>query len=204
MQQLILASSSPYRKELLNRLTQDFFCVSPNIDERLLPEESAGELVKRLSIEKAQAVAKEHPDALIIGSDQVCEFINPSTGKTEIAGKPENHVNAIAHLQAVSGKTVYLRTGLTLYNAKNENTQSTVESYSITFRELSKELIEQYLHSDQPYDCAGAVKVESQGIILIEKMEGKDPNSIIGLPLIALTNMLNNEKFSLFTQLEAE
>lgn len=200
MQQLILASSSPYRKELLNRLTQDFSCVSPDIDEKPLPNESASELVERLAIAKAQAVAKVHPTALIIGSDQVCEFINPNTGKTEIAGKPKTHANAIDHLQAVSGKTVHLRTGLALYNAQRQTYQHSVETYSVTFRELSKKLIEQYLHNDQPYDCAGAVKVESQGIILIEKMHGEDPNTIVGLPLIALTSMLANEKFSLFNK----
>ena len=199
MQQLILASSSPYRKELLERLTNNFNCVSPDINESPLANESASELVERLAIEKAKAVATEQPEALIIGSDQVCEFINPKTGKTEIAGKPKTHDNAVAHLQAVSGQTVHLRTGLALYNAVSENIQSSVETYSITFRELNKELIEQYLYSDQPYDCAGAVKVESKGIILIEKMQGEDPNTIIGLPLIVLTTMLNQEKFNLLT-----
>ena len=198
MQSLILASSSPYRKELLQRLTQDFFCVSPAIDETPHQNESPTALVERLSIEKAKAVAETHPTALIIGSDQVCEYINPQTGQTEKAGKPGTHEQAIAHLQIVSGQTVHLRTGLALYNALDDSYQSTVETYSVTFRDLSDELIEQYLQADQPYNCAGAVKVESKGIILIEKMQGNDPNTIIGLPLIVLTSMLNNAGFTLF------
>ena len=200
MQPLILASSSPYRKELLSRLTQHFTCVSPDIDESQHSHEGANELVERLALKKASVIAQEYTEALIIGSDQVCEFIDPVTGKTAIAGKPKNHQHAVNHLQAVSGKTVHLRTGLVLYNALKKSYQSTVESYAITFRKLSNELIEHYLHSDQPYDCAGAVKVESQGIILIENMQGNDPNSIIGLPLIALTQMLSQENFNLFAE----
>jgi len=198
MQKLILASSSPFRQALLKQLTTDFFCISPDIDETPLDNEPASELVERLSVEKAKAVAHKHPDALIIGSDQVCEYINPFTGQTEIAGKPGTHEKAIAHLQIVSGQTVHLRTGLALYNALDDSYQSTVETYSVTFRDLSDELIEQYLQADQPYNCAGAVKVESKGIILIEKMQGNDPNTIIGLPLIVLTSMLNNAGFTLF------
>jgi len=196
-QQLILGSSSPYRKELLNRITKDFICVSPDIDESQKENETAIQLVERLAIEKAKVVAKTHPTALIIGSDQVCQFIDKG-GKEHIIGKPETHENAVAHLLEVSGKSVVLQTGLALYNAQTKTIQSCVVPFKVRFRELSKELIEAYLYADQPYNCAGAVKAESKGIILIDKMDGEDPNALIGLPLIKLVSMLNKEHFSLF------
>lgn len=196
-QQLILGSSSPYRKELLSRITNDFICVSPDIDESQKENETAIELVERLAIEKAQEVAKTHPTELIIGSDQVCLFIDEN-GKEKVIGKPKTHENAVAHLLEVSGKSVSLQTGLALYNAQTKSIQSCVVPFKVTFRELSKELIEAYLLADQPYNCAGAVKAESKGIILIEKMDGEDPNALIGLPLIKLVEMLNKEQFSLF------
>lgn len=197
-QTLILASSSPYRKELLHRITTNFLCISPDIDETPHPKETAIELVERLAISKAQAVAKTHPQALIIGSDQVCEFVDPISGHTHIVGKPKTHENAFKHLQAVSGNSVTLQTGLALYNAKTATLQSCVVPFAVSFRNLSNELIESYLLADEPYFCAGAVKAESLGIILIEKMHGDDPNALIGLPLIELISMLNNEKHSLF------
>lgn len=198
MQQLILASSSPYRKELLNKITTDFICVSPNIDETPKPGESTIELVTRLSTEKALAIAIDYPDSLIIGSDQVCEFISPDSQQLEIIGKPKTHQKAFEHLRAVSGKSVTLQTGLCLYNAKTKVTQTCVEPFTVTFRELNDDLIESYLLADKPYFCAGAVKAESLGVILIKKMTGNDPNSLIGLPLIQLVSMLNNENYSLF------
>ena len=198
MQPLILASSSPYRKELLQRITTNFTCSSPNIDETLLEDESASDLVKRLAVEKAKAVAKAHPNALIIGSDQVCEFINPETGEINIAGKPKTHGNAVAHLRAVSGQSVTLQTGLSLYNAATDSLQTDVVPFTVTFRNLTDELINNYLLADQPYFCAGAVKAESLGIVLIEKMTGDDPNALIGLPLISLVSMLNEQNFEIF------
>lgn len=198
MQPLILASSSPYRKELLEKITTNFICVSPDIDETPKPGESTIELVTRLSSEKALAAASNHPDALIIGSDQVCEFISPSSQKVEIIGKPKNHQKAVEHLRAVSGQSVTLQTGLALYNAKTKVMQTCVEPFQIKFRELSDDLIESYLLADKPYFCAGAVKAESLGIVLIEKMLGNDSNSLIGLPLIQLVSMLNNENYRLF------
>ena len=196
-QQLILASSSPYRKGLLEKITKNFLCLSPDIDETPLPNEPASDLVNRLATEKAMAIATDYPEALIIGSDQVCEFIHPTTLKPSIIGKPKDHANAFQHLKEVSGKSVTLKTGLSLYDAKNDSLQSCVELFDITFRELNDDLIEKYLVKDQPYDCAGSVKAESLGIILIEKMSGDDPNSLIGLPLIQLTTMLNNQGFSI-------
>ncbi|MGH1429255.1 MAG: Maf family protein [Arenicella sp.] len=196
-QQLILASSSPYRKELLEKITDNFICISPNIDETRKKNESASDLVQRLATEKAMAVADDYPDALIIGSDQVCEFIHPTTQEPLIIGKPKNHAKAFNHLKEVSGQSVTLKTGLSLYDAKKDSLQSCVELFHVTFRELSDDLIEKYLIADQPYSCAGSVKAESLGIILIEKMSGDDPNALIGLPLIQLTTMLNNQGFSI-------
>ena len=198
MQPLILASSSPYRKELLQRITTNFTCASPNIDETQLEGESATDLVKRLAIEKAKAVAKAHPRALIIGSDQVCEFFNPKTDEINIIGKPKTHANAVKHLQVVSGQSVTLQTGLALYNAATNTLQTNVVPFAVTFRNLTDELINAYLLADQPYFCAGAVKAESLGIVLIEKMTGEDPNALIGLPLISLVSMLNRQGFDLF------
>lgn len=196
-QKLILASSSPYRKKLLKTITNNFSCASPQIDETQKPEENASQLVKRLAIKKAQAVSTAYPEALIIGSDQVCEFICKETQETKIIGKPKTHENAMKHLREVSGQSVTLKTGLALYNAKTNTIQSHVEDFSVGFRELNDKLIHKYLLDDQPYHCAGGVKVESKGIILINKMTGNDPNSLIGLPLIQLVSMLNNQGFSL-------
>lgn len=189
-QQLILASSSPYRKELLNRITQNFICAAPDINENRLAQENAINLVERLAKQKALTVAKAYPNGLIIGSDQVCQFIDQNN-QEQIIGKPKTHQKAVAHLKAVSGKSVTLQTGLALYDAANKTMQSTVVPFTVTFRELSDELIERYLVADQPYHCAGAVKAESLGILLISKMSGTDPNSLIGLPLIKLITMLN-------------
>ena len=195
-QPLVLASSSKYRKKILQQITSDFICQSPEIDETRLQHENASELVERLAIEKAKAIARHHRNAIIIGSDQVCEF-TPKNNRAQIIGKPKNHENAVRHLKEVSGQKVTLRTGLALYNAKTKTIQSCVDSFEIQFRELDDSLIENYLRADQPYDCAGAVKAESLGIILIEKMKGDDPNTLIGLPLIQLISMLNREQYTI-------
>ncbi|MGH1542594.1 MAG: Maf family protein [Arenicella sp.] len=192
-QTLILASSSPYRKMLLEKLTRDFICVSPEIDETPLANETAQQLVQRLATEKAQAIAKQYPQGLIIGSDQV------AIHGQSIVGKPGNHERAVQQLLSVSAKHVTLYTGLTLLNAASGKIQSTVVPFQVKFRELTLETIEAYLKADQPYQCAGSVKVESLGIALLEKMTGDDPNALIGLPLIELVTMLNHENFSIFT-----
>jgi len=187
MMPLILGSSSPYRKALLEKLGIAFECLSPEIDESALPGETPVELVERLSIAKAKEVAKSHPNALIIGSDQVAVLDD------EIIGKPVNHQAAVKQLKQASGREVHLYSGLCLYNSGNGKLQYCVEPYSVVFRNLSLEQIELYLKKDQPYQCAGSLKSETLGIAMLSKLQGDDPNALIGLPLIRLVDMLLNE-----------
>jgi septum formation protein len=184
---IILASSSPYRKELLKKLCLNFSCYSPDIDESPLPKETPSELVKRLALEKAEAIAKHHRSALIIGSDQVAVL------GEEIMTKPHTHQNAIKQLRASSGQQVTFLTSLCLLNSQTQQHQITVESYTVEFLNLTDEQIEQYLQKEKPYHCAGSFKSEGLGITLFTRFHGNDPNSLIGLPLIALTAMLRNE-----------
>ena len=184
---LILASSSPYRRALLARLKIPFETVSPNVDEAPRPGETPPALVERLSIEKARKIASEHPDALVIGSDQVAVY------NGNVVGKPHNHEHAVAQLREASGRTVTLYTGLALVNAKTGGMQSEVIPYRVTFRKLTDQQIENYLLKEQPYSCAGSVKSEGLGIALLERFDGDDPNTLIGLPLIRLTRMLEHE-----------
>ena len=184
---IILASSSPYRRELLGRLAIDFDCISPDIDESALPDESPEQLVSRLAQQKAQAVAADYQQHLIIGSDQVA-----SLGQT-ILTKPGNSEKAKAQLGACSGKTVTFYTGLSLLNSKTGQQQACVELFSVKFRVLDKAIIERYISAEQPLDCAGSFKVEGLGISLFEQLIGDDPNSLVGLPLIKLVDMLNTE-----------
>lgn len=186
-QQLVLASTSPFRKQLLEKLQQPFLTEKPNVDETALAGESAQQLVERLAIEKAKAVTPHFENALIIGSDQVC--INNG----QILGKPHNFENALQQLKAASGKSITFYTGLALVNSKTGNVQSLVEPYVVNFRELSDEMITNYLNKEQPYNCAGSFKSEGYGISLFDSFAGKDPNSLIGLPLISLIKMLENE-----------
>lgn len=187
MQQLILGSSSPFRAELLAKLGLPFIAVSPDIDESPLINEQAHQLVQRLSEQKAQAIAAQHPDALIIGSDQVAVL------EGTILGKPGNHDNAIKQLMASSGKTVQFLTGLTLLNSNTGKIQSLVEPFEVSFKTLSLQQIEYYLQQEQPYQCAGSFKSEGFGISLFSKLNGDDPNSLIGLPLIKLIQLLAAE-----------
>jgi len=184
---LILASSSSYRRELLQKLTLDFISLSPNIDETALANETPEALVSRLALEKAKAIAKDNPNALIIGSDQVAVL-----GK-EILTKPHTHERAHKQLSIASGKRVTFLTSLCLYNSESDQYQLKVVTYSVDFLVLSEEQIEHYLRKEQPYDCAGSFKSEGLGITLFARISGEDPNSLIGLPLIALTSMLRNE-----------
>lgn len=186
-QKLILASSSKYRKELLQKLTHNFSCVSPNIDESPIENEQHNELVARLALEKARAIAKDHVDALIIGSDQIAVV------EEEIMTKPHTHEKAIEQLTNSSGKELTFLTSLCLYNSKTEQYQLETIPFKVTFLELTYQQIESYLQKEQPYDCAGSFKSEALGIALFSSMEGEDPNSLIGLPLIALTKMLRQE-----------
>ncbi len=184
---LILASSSPYRRQLLSQLNVAFDCVSPSIDEAAKTNETAALLVARLAHEKANAVANSHPAHLIIGSDQVAVLDGT------IMTKPGNHGNAITQLQQCSGKKVTFYTGLVLLNSCTGSLQSTVEPFSVYFRPLNSAAIDRYLTTEKPYDCAGSFKVEGLGITLFDKLDGNDPNSLIGLPLIQLTTMLAKE-----------
>ena len=193
---IILASSSEYRRHLLTPLIPSVQCISPNIDESILPEESARDYVSRLSLQKAQAIAqtidKNQKKALVIGSDQ-CAVLN-----NKIITKPNNAENAFQQLRASSGKTVTFYTGLSVINTETESTQISCETYEVTFRNLSDAQIKTYLEKDQPYDCAGSFKAEGLGITLFEKMHGDDPNTLIGLPLIKLTSILMAEDPNIF------
>jgi septum formation protein len=184
---LILASSSPYRRELLSRLGLVFQCHSPDVDESVLAGESPDALVLRLARSKAQAVAHHHPDALIIGSDQCAELDG------RILGKPGDHEAAVRQLQAASGREVVFHTGLCLLNARSGRDHVTSVPFRVRFRALDSAMIEDYLRREMPYDCAGSFKSEGLGIALFEGMEGDDPTALVGLPLIALVDMLQEE-----------
>ena len=187
MPQLVLASTSPFRKQLLEKLKLDFITDSPDIDESPLAGESPEQLVARLAEEKAMAVAVRQPDSLIIGSDQVAVI----DGK--ILGKPGGHDKAVAQLKAASGRRVTFLTALCLYNSATGDSQVEVVPFGVVFRDLSETQIENYLRAEQPYNCAGSFKSEAMGIALFEKLEGEDPNTLIGLPLIRLVRMLEAE-----------
>lgn len=184
---LILASSSPFRRELLARLLIPFEVVVPDVDETPHSDEPPQALVERLAISKAQAVAARHPGTLVIGSDQV------AVHDGEIVGKPHTHERAVVQLKAASGKLVMLYTGLALVNAASGRVQSEVVPYRVVFRSLSDAQIESYLRKEQPYHCAGSVKSEGLGVALLERFDGEDPATLIGLPLIRLVRMLENE-----------
>ncbi len=187
MQKLILASTSPFRKSILEKLGLNFATEAPDVDEQHLENESATELVMRLSAAKANVVAKNHPNALIIGSDQVALL------EGNILGKPGNHENAMKQLENASGKAVTFYTGLCLNNSTTNNVQTICETFKVYFRQLNNQQIENYLQKEQPYNCAGSFKSEAYGIALFDKLEGDDPNTLIGLPLIRLIQLLGNE-----------
>jgi septum formation protein len=187
MPTLVLASSSPYRRELLARLRIPFEVMSPDVDETPLVNEAPQETALRLAQLKARAVAHKFPDALIIGSDQVALL-----GDQQI-GKPHTFENAKKQLQAASGRSMVFHTALCLYNSKSGNMQTRVVPITIQFRTLSDAVIERYLAAEQPYNCAGSAKSEGLGIALIERFDGEDPNALVGLPLIALVDMLHQE-----------
>lgn len=181
---LVLASTSPFRRELLERLGLPFSTCAPDVDETPLPGESPAAMVARLARAKAEAVRDRFPDALIIGSDQCAEL----DGK--ILGKPGNHERAVAQLSAASGRSVAFHTGLCLLDTGSGERQEAVEPFRVHFRTLGREEIEDYVRREQPYGCAGSFKSEGLGIALFERMEGDDPTALIGLPLIRLCRML--------------
>jgi septum formation protein len=184
---LILASSSIYRRELLQRLQIPFNTVSPHVDETILDGEKPQDTALRLSQEKARKIGSEYPHALIIGCDQV------ATLNGEQLGKPLNHKNATKQLRAMRGKEVVFHSALCLLNAETGNMQAEVVPYLVKFRKLTDDQIENYLTKEQPYHCAGSAKSEGLGVALIERMTGDDPNALIGLPLIRLITMLQIE-----------
>ena len=184
---LVLASSSPYRRELLSRFKLPFDVFSPDIDETPHINEKAKEISFRLAREKAFKVAPHYANSLIIGSDQTAACQN------QIIEKPNTHENAIKQLVFLSGKIVTFYTSLCLLNTKTQKVQECVVEFEVKYKELNQQIIETYLLKEQPYNCVGSVKSEGLGITLLEYIKGDDPTALIGLPLIKLSDMLQNE-----------
>lgn len=183
---LVLASSSRYRRDLLQRLQLPFSWDSPDIDETPQPAETIEAMTQRLALAKARAVAVRHPGALIIGSDQACH----REGETTIVGKSGNFDNAFRQLRACSGRSVHFHTALVLFDGRSGTYRATHDIYTVQFRVLSDAEISRYLALEQPFDCAGSFKAEALGISLFSAMHGKDFHSLIGLPLISLCDLL--------------
>ena len=188
---LILASSSPYRRELLARLNLPFTCAKPDINETRKAEESAIDLARRLATQKALRVADKYPAAIIIGSDQV------AMSGQEILAKPGDHASAVKQLQKLSGKTVTFHTGLCVVNAASHNLQVDCIQIDVRFRPLEIDEINRYLLVENPYDCVGSFKSEGYGITLIDDIQGHDMTALVGLPMIRLCAMLRKEKYQL-------
>lgn len=186
-QQLVLASTSVFRKELLSRLQIPFSVVAPDVDETPLPEERPEQTAERLAEKKARIVSGRFPNALIIGSDQVAVLDGVQLGK------PLTHGNAVKQLQFMRGRRVVFHSALCLLNSCSGHLQSAVVPYEVEFRSYTDAQIEAYLAKEQPYHCAGSARTEGLGIALIASMRGGDPNALIGLPLITLVDMLTNE-----------
>jgi septum formation protein len=186
-QKLVLASTSPYRRELLNRLGLSFAVANPETDETPLPDEAPEATALRLSEAKARAVAAAYPDALIIGSDQVAEMGG------RIFGKPGSHARAVAQLRQLSGQTVNFFTGLCVLNTRTGVAEVCGVPTLVGFRQLSDSEIENYLRREPAYNCAGSAKSEGLGIALLTRIHGDDPNALVGLPLIALCELLRKQ-----------
>ncbi|QKQ24519.1 septum formation inhibitor Maf [Candidatus Ruthia endofausta] len=198
MVSLILASSSPFKKTLLAKLGLAFTTRSPKIDESRKTSETPEQLVYRLAQRKAREIAKTH-SGLIIASDQVATLNDGFNTDDKVLTKPKNHENAIKQLQQSSGNTVTSITSLALLNTNTNNIQTKVETFKVIFKDLNIEQIEYYLKKETPYNCAGSFKSESLGISLFKRMIGDDPNSLVGLPLIQLITMLENEGIEILT-----
>lgn len=188
---LLLASSSPYRRELLARLQLPFAWAAPDIDEQRIGEEPAPELVKRLARHKAEALAASHPGHLIIGSDQVAVL------GEQILGKPHTFEKACEQLLAASGNHVTFLTGVALLNTQSGHCEVDCVPFTVHMRELDLLRIERYLRAEQPYDCAGSFKCEGLGVSLFQSTHGCDATSLVGLPLIRLVDMLLKEGVSI-------
>jgi len=191
---LVLASTSRYRSELLQRLGCPFEVAAPGVDETAHPGEAAGAAALRLAEAKARAVAAQYADALVIGSDQVAD----SNGRH--VGKPDTRDGALAQLRMLSGQTVTFHTGVALVDARSGRCQVELVDVASTFRVLTDAEIATYVDYDQPFDCAGSVKSEALGIVLFERIVSDDPTAQIGLPLIALTRLLRAEGFDVLRQ----
>ena len=189
---LILASSSAYRRELLGRLHLPFEAIAPHIDETPLAGESPEATALRLARAKAEAVALQHPGALVIGSDQV------ATLDGEQIGKPGDHARALAQLQKMRGREVVFHTALCLWDGRNKHAQVENVQVFVRFRDLPDAELDAYLRIEQPYDCAGSAKNEGLGIALLERIDSSDPTALTGLPLIALTGMLRRAGVAFF------
>jgi septum formation protein len=181
---LILGSTSRYRRELLERLRVPFTCVSPEVDETPRPSESPQDLACRLALAKAQAVAAWHPNAVVIGSDQVADLHG------QPLGKPGTHERAVAQLQAMRGQTVVFQTAVAVVCAHTGFAEVDLAQVRVTFRELTDAQIEHYLRAETPYDCAGSAKSEGLGIALLARIDNDDPTALVGLPLIRTCSLL--------------
>ncbi|REL29741.1 septum formation inhibitor Maf [Thalassotalea euphylliae] len=186
MRKIVLGSTSIYRKALLEKLNLPFDCVKPEVDETPFENESPEKLVARLAQAKAKAAGTDVNNALVIGSDQV------AVHQGKILGKPHTVENAIQQLTRFSGQSVTFLTGLSVVDTQSGQAQTIVEPFTVHFRELTHEAITSYVHAEMPLNCAGSFKSEGLGICLFEKLEGDDPNSLIGLPLIQLTKLLQH------------
>ena len=184
LRRLILGSTSPYRRELLSRLRLPFDVVSPDVDETPLPGELPRALALRLAMAKAQAVAALHPQAVVIGSDQVADLDG------EPLGKPGNHARATAQLRRMRGKTVVFQTAVAIICLDSSFSQVDLAEVRVKFRNLDDAEIERYLLAETPYDCAGSAKSEGLGIALLESIDSDDPTALVGLPLIRTCQML--------------
>ncbi len=187
---LVLASGSPFRKALLDKLHLKFETDSPDIDETPLTDESIESMVKRLSESKAKALSSKYPNALIIGSDQSAEL------KGKILHKSGSYSVAFEQLKNASGQTITFHTGLCLFNSKSGKAETICDPFIVKFRDLTDSEIDNYLKREEPYNCAGSFKSEALGISLFESMQGNDPNTLIGLPLIQLCRMLKENGLS--------
>ncbi|GAB3292380.1 Maf family protein [Pseudidiomarina andamanensis] len=181
---IVLASTSPFRRELLKKVVQNFAVAAPLVDETPQPQEAPEALVERLAIAKAKALAANYPAHVLIGSDQVAVVDG------EILGKPGTFENAVKQLQMMRGKTVTFLTGLAVYDSAQQRLQSSVEPFHVTFREITDAEIAAYVQREQPLNCAGSFKSEALGISLFSRLHGDDPNTLVGLPLIRLLAML--------------
>ena len=181
---LILGSTSRYRRELLDRLRLPYTCVAPQVDETPQPGEAPAALALRLALAKAQAVAALHPEAVVIGADQVADLHG------EPIGKPGTHERAVLQLQRLSGQRVVFQTALAVVRADTGHAEAQLAGVAVQFRTLDPVEIEHYLRLDQPYDCAGSAKCETLGIALLDTIESDDPTALIGLPLIRTCQML--------------